>query len=86
MACTRVIFDDSVNEHSPEITPHCRYRVVWSQHISSAESIPPNAAVLGGAGATFSAHAIDAAAALRLGGAACLGHVLGLEAPLTALR
>ena len=62
------------------------YRVVWRQHSSSAESIPPNAAVHGGAGATFSAHAIDAAAAVRLGGVAGLGHLLGLEAPLTALR
>ena len=86
MACTRVRPDGSVNEHSPEITPHCLYRVVWSQHISSAESISPNAAVRGGAGATCSAYAIDAAAAIGLGGAVDLGHLLGLEAPLTALR
>ena len=55
------------------------YRVVWRQRISSAESIPSNPAVHGGAGATFSAYAIDAAAAIGLGGAAGLGDTGGLE-------
>ena len=62
------------------------YRVVWRQRISSAESIPSNPAVHGGAGATFSAHAVDAAAAIRLGGATDLGHLLAMEATLAALR
>ncbi len=55
------------------------YRVVWRQHSSSAESTPSNPAVLGGAGATFSAYAIDAPAAIGLGGATGLGDKGGLE-------
>ena len=55
------------------------YRVVWRQHSSSAESIPSNPSVHGGAGATFSAYAIDAPSAIGLGGAAGLGDTGGLE-------
>ena len=85
MRRTRVRIYNLANEYSPEIAPHCMYCVVRRCRNSSADSIHPNSAVDGGAGTTFSAHTVDVAAAVCLGGVAGLGYLLGMEAPLTKL-